>query len=320
MLEIVLVILKTAGIILVSVLGILIVLAGVVLFVPVRYRGDIFVSDAEDGGKKSIAVKLKITWLLRLVRVYAVYEERLRVRMKVLFFTMTDTAKEKRGRRKRKSDREKDGEEYAGSEREEDGEKYAGSEREEEAKKDRPAEEAVTGWEDERKETLHSDDDREEPARTEEKKGKADKKGGIEARISNILQTIRDFCDKLKGIKEKAERAGTLWGSEHAVNSRTLIGRQLLYLLRHTKPKKLSGYLRFGFDDPSTTGYAMAIYGILYPVWSPELSLEPDFEKQVLDCHILIKGKIRVWHVVRVALIVFFSKDVRRVIKDVREF
>lgn len=305
MLEIVLFILKTAGIILVSVLGILIVLTGVVLFVPVRYRGDISVFDAEDDGKKVISVRLGITWFLRLVRVHASCEERIRVQMKALFFTLMDTDKEQsknRGRKeKRKKDRGKDG-----AERKEQSVSTAG--------------EAVAGKADERKEIPCGDDGREEAAEAEGEKSEAGGKKSMDSRISNILQTIRNFCDKLKGIKKKAEKIEGLWVSEHAVNSRNLLGKQLLYLLKHTKPKKLSGYLRFGFDDPSLTGYAMAVYGLLYPVWNPKLNLEPDFEKQVLDCHLLMKGKIRVWHLVRAALRMLLSRDVRRVIKDVREF
>lgn len=305
MLEIVLFILKTAGIILVSVLGILIVLTGAVLLVPVRYRGDISVFDTQDDGKKVISVRLRITWFLRLVRVHASYEEKLRVQMKALFFTLMDTDKEQSKNReikeKRKKDRGKDG-----AERKEQSVSAAG--------------EAAAGEADERKEMPCGDGGREEAAETEGEKSETGPQKSRESRISNILQTIRDFCDKLKGIKKKAEKIEGLWVSEHAVNSRNLLGKQLLYLLKHTKPKKLSGYLRFGFDDPSLTGYAMAVYGLLYPIWNPKLSLEPDFEKQVLDCHILIKGKIRVWHLVRAALRMLLSKDVRRVIKDVREF
>lgn len=288
MLEIVLLILKTAGIILVAVLGILITMLCFVLFVPVRYRGDFSVSDMEEDGKKAISVKLRAVWFLRLVRVHITCEEKFRVKVKVLFFTLMDTAKEKRkGRRRRgKRDGENHGEEKNGPERKE----QTGGPEEEEA-----------------------------VAATEEKESETDRKRGTEARISNILQTIRNFCDKLKGIRKKTERVETLWESEQAVNSRSLVGRQLLYLLRHTRPKKLSGYLQFGFDDPSTTGYAMAVYGILYPVWSPGLSLEPDFEKQVLRCHILVKGRIRAWHPAKAASAVFFSKDVRRVIKDIRD-
>ena len=100
MLEIVLLILKIAGIILAAVLGILITGLFCVLFVPVRYRGDFLAADGEDG-KKEIGVVLRAVWLLRLVRVFVSYEESVRVRLKLLFFTLMDTAKEKKARKKR---------------------------------------------------------------------------------------------------------------------------------------------------------------------------------------------------------------------------
>lgn len=289
MLEIVLLILKIAGVIFVSVLGILIVLTGIALFVPVRYRGDFLVSDKADSEKKAAVAKLRATWLLRLVRVYVTYEDTLRIQLKLLFFTLTDTAKEKKAKRGRKEKKKKD---------------------KEDKEEKRGESEEKPGNGDKVKETPEEDT---ETSPEKEKKT-------IKSRISNLLQTSRGFCDKLKEIKQKAEKTENLWTSGYMANSRALLARQLRYLLKHTKPKKLSGYLRFGFDDPSITGYAMAAYGILYPIWSPELSVEPDFEKQVLDCHILLKGKIRVWHIVRAALRMILSKDVRRVIKDVRNF
>ncbi len=300
MLEIVLFILKIAGIILVSVLGILITVACSVLFVPVRYRGDFFVSDLEDCGKKEIGVKLRAAWFLRFVRVHITFEEKFRVRVKVLFFTLMDTAKRKREKPEKKEKRKKKYEaEDGGSEGKVQSTDKSG--------------ETVSPENAEPEEAFLGDDVGEE-----NRSGSKGKKTG-ESLISNILQTIRNFCDKLRKIKEKAEKAEKLWKAEHTVNSRRLLKRQFLYLLKHTKPKSLSGYLRFGFDDPSATGYAMAVYGMLYPVWNPKLSLEPDFEKQVLDSHILIKGKIRVWHFAKAALAIFFSKDVRRVIKEVKE-
>ncbi len=95
MLEILLLILRIAGIIFVSVLGILIVVICFALFVPVRYRGDFSVSDGENGEKKKVCAVLCATWFLRLVRVYVTFGETVRLRVKVLFFTFLDTAKEK---------------------------------------------------------------------------------------------------------------------------------------------------------------------------------------------------------------------------------
>ena len=284
MLEIVLWILKIAGIIIVSILGILIVLICFVLVVPARYRGDFSVSGGENGGKKTVNVVLKATWLLHLVRVYVACEKSVRVRIKILFFTFMDTDREKK--REKKKGRRRTG----GTERAPEGSEESGT-----------------------KETP------EKSAECEPEKVPEESEKGKPKEISNILQTIRNFCDKLKGIKEKAEKIETLWLSDHMVKSRSLLGRQLTYLLKHTRPRHLSGFIRFGFEDPSTTGYAMALYGILYPIWSPKLDLEPDFEKQLLECHILIKGKIRVWNFARVALRMLLSRDVRHVIGDVKK-
>lgn len=271
MLEIILFILKIAGIILVSVLGILIVLIGLALHFSVRYKGDFSASDAGEGEEKKI-------------------DARICMRVKYLFFTLWDTEKgkdKKSKKRERKGKQRKEGRNGRV--------KNSDSGREEQSAD--LTEEDVSGEPDERKDTSISDSG----------EGK-------------ILQTIRNFCDKLKRTKDKAAQAEELWVSDHMVKSRALLGKELVYLLKHAKPKKLSGYLRFGFDDPSLTGYAMALYGILYPIWNPKLSMEPDFEKQVLDCHVLIRGKVRVWHLVRAALRLFLSRDVRRVIKDVKKF
>ncbi|MBD5551632.1 MAG: DUF2953 domain-containing protein [Lachnospiraceae bacterium] len=314
MLEVVLLVLKIAGIILAVILGILIVAACVVLLVPVRYRGDFSVSDAAQGKGKDIGVLLRAAWFLRLVRVYVSYEESIRVRVKLLFFTLMDTAKERKIRKKKalEDEVEKEQKQEENKADEEIKSEEAKADAGERAEKSKPEPDGNRAdAEDDPK-----DGNNESSCQKEDQE---QEKNGIKSRIYNILQTIRDFCDKLKGIKQKAEKIEELWISDHMIRSRSLLGKQLGYLLKHTRPKKLEGYLRFGFEDPATTGYAMALYGILYPLWSPKLSVEPDFEKQILDCHILIKGKIRAWHFVRVALRLIFSKDVRDVIKDVKK-
>lgn len=66
--EIVWLILKITGIILLSVLGIILVLLLLVLFVPIRYR-------AELEKKSEILIKANISWLLRMLRVDIFYEK-----------------------------------------------------------------------------------------------------------------------------------------------------------------------------------------------------------------------------------------------------
>lgn len=352
MLEIVLLILKIAGIIFAAILGILLAGLFCVLFVPVRYRGDFSAADAESG-KKEIGAVLRATWLLWLVRAYVSYEESVRVRIKLLFFTLMDTAKEKKDRKKKKKPK-RDKEEKRKKKKKQDKDKEdtlsgSGENGKEAAELDKDTKNSKNAEEPGKdtgngKEAAGSDKDTENSKKVEgeiggetedgpaqsqadrktdggrsKEKSSSKEKKGIKKRISNILQTIRDFCDKLKRIKEKTKQAKVLWTSDHMVSGRSFLWKQFLYLLRHTRPRKLEGYLRFGFEDPSTTGYAMAVYGISCSIWRPRLSVEPDFEKQILDCHVRIKGKIRVCHFLKAVLVLFFSKDVRHVIKDIKE-
>lgn len=307
---IVLLILKIAGIILAAVLGILIAGLFCVLFVPVRYRGDFSVSDAEESDKKKAVLSLRAVWLLRFVRAYVTYEEAVRVQIKLLFFTVMDTAKEKKekgreGKKKRQSEKDKKTAANA------DG----GTDREKETEKAADDSPGISESTDE----TGRDAERPGGKEADERSSASKEKKGIKQRIDNILQTIRNFCDKLRMAREKTESFLEIWSGEPMVNSKSLVGRELRYLLKHSKPRKLKGYLRFGFDDPSTTGYALAFYyGLIYPIWCPKLSVEPDFERQILDCHLQIRGKIRAWHFLRSGCKLFFSKDIRRVLEDIR--
>lgn len=64
MIHILLLILKIIGWILLVILGILILLAGIFLFVPVRYRGDVL----GEGEWKNLFSSLKFSWLCSLVK------------------------------------------------------------------------------------------------------------------------------------------------------------------------------------------------------------------------------------------------------------
>lgn len=329
MLGIVLLILKIIGIILAVILGIILLLLCTVLFVPVRYKGNFYIADRqeetedaqeEDSSsheKKDIRVGLTATWLLRLVRVFVTYEESVRIQVKILFFTFMDSAKEKTDSEKKDRGRKKKGNKAEESSTAKDD---TGQENPETAEENTVQKESDrTEREIEDKTDMSDEEEQDKEKKAEENAEKTtDKKRGFRQRISDILYTIRNFCDKLKEIKKKGNTVKELLQSEHMAVSRGLLGKQLRYLLKHTKPKKLEGIMEFGFEDPSTTGYLMAGYGILYSVWNPKLVVQPDFEKEVLHIELKLKGRIRACHFVKAVLRMILSRDVRQVIKTVK--
>ncbi len=310
--EIALLSLKITGMILGAVLGILIAVTALVLYAPIRYRGEGFAFDRERNGEKEFGAELFASWLLRLVRVYISAEKAFRVRVKVLFFTLYDTGGEDKPQREKKEKHKKH--------KKDKKKKSAESSVETKAEQIKTAVPEVSAEVPEIKESGGWAERKEQPDKQEESKKEPDFEDEYppKKQKKEKKQTIQNFCGKLKGIKEKIAKLKELWEADYVVRARGITGRQLKYLLKHTKPRKLEGYLRFGFDDPSVTGYTMAAYGILYPFWNPKLSVEPDFEKQLLDCRVHIKGKVRVWHLLRVTSALFFSQDVRRAIKDIR--
>jgi hypothetical protein len=93
MLHIVLLILKIIGVILAVLLGILLLAICLVLFVPVRYR---IQADGKLGEDESLRVKVKITWLLRILNALLTYSKAVRIRVRIFFFTLFDSAKPKK--------------------------------------------------------------------------------------------------------------------------------------------------------------------------------------------------------------------------------
>ena len=86
------------------------------------------------------------------------------------------------------------------------------------------------------------------------------------------------------------------------------------------KPKKINIKLRFGFDDPATTGKVLGGLAMLYPFLGDTTEIIPDFEHQILKGNVFIKGKIRISQFAALALKLLLCKDVRNSYKDIKNF
>ena len=62
------------------------------------------------------------------------------------------------------------------------------------------------------------------------------------------------------------------------------------------------------------TGQVMAILSMLYPIWSYDISLHPDFENKVMAGRIYMRGRIRVFTLIRIAWRVYFNKNLKKVL------
>lgn len=312
LLMIVLLILKIIGIILAAAIGILLLVLICGLFVPIRYY---VMADGKLGEKHPVRVEMKATWLLHMVNIVFSYGESARLRIRVLCFTLLDSARERKRKKekkeKKKRERNSDIKENGKGEREE---------REEienlktESREKKPETEEI----EEIEETETDKAEVEIPAlENEEKRNKsvfAFFHKLLEA-LKNIEYTIQGICGKIKNVMENIRYYIDILQGEAFRSVFRNAKKQLIWICRKVKPTKCRINLRAGMEDPATTGQIVAAYGILYPLVGGSVFLQPEFEEKVIEGDVYIKGKITGIIFLIAGLKIALDKNIWRLIK-----
>lgn len=313
MIHIILKILAIIGIIILCLLACLLVVVLSVLFVPVRYRA------FGVHNEKETCIHVKITWFLHMIT--AVYDfpnpGELRIKLFGVPFRMrkkeNDSAAGKEAGEK-PEDKMSTG--SVSDTRIEDNEKVR------EAAAD-TGEEAGPGQEKNRPETQegktnnqNTDREQEENKSAGEEKAK-DRRIPIFTRIKHrllhiwrkIKYTIKSICVRIKKIAEDFQYYRELLLEEE---NRLLYGRCLARIgkvIKNIRPSKLEAQLLVGTGSPDTTGYLLAVYGMLLPFLGKHIDITPDFERPVLQGEFSIKGRITFFVLLVNGAGVYFDKQ-----------
>lgn len=153
------------------------------------------------------------------------------------------------------------------------------------------------------------------PENTVPPKTSRNRKTDFFEKISHKIRQIRELFEKLSHKKDLAER---FWNASCTQNSMAFIKKALLSLIRHIKPKKLSGNILFGMDRPSDTGRILGGVCAFYSLWGGNLEIVPDFERQVFEGELSVQGSVRLYIFVYWALRGLLNKDLRKLIKYIK--
>ena len=129
----------------------------------------------------------------------------------------------------------------------------------------------------------------------------------LSERGRKICLTISEFCGKIKQWKDFLTSDTFKRALRFAMNRGNA-------LRKHTLPRKITGNVTYGFDDPSLTGQTLAILSIITPLYKGKLQIIPMFNQQILDGDIYMKGHVFGFTLVRIAWSVYRNKDVKEVI------
>lgn len=149
------------------------------------------------------------------------------------------------------------------------------------------------------------------------KKKKLKKNRGFSFRkiYDRLKEKLHRIIRRLMELKEKKNR----WIAfvQDPVNQRTcrLLKRQLWKLVRHILPQRISGRVRFGFDDPAKTGQILAAISPFYAWYARRVEVIPVFEESVLEEQLRLRGRIRIGTVLGLAAVTLFDKNFRALLR-----
>ena len=294
MLGIVLGILKCLGILLLVLLGLVLTFLLAVLFVPVRY-------EAEGSFRGELLAKGQISWLWRLFSIQAVYDGDTEVSLRI--FGVKPGRKKETAERTEKTETPDPVVTGSGKRPEEEVPVY-----ESRPKAEVPASEKHQGTEEGIKEKVPA-------AGTKNAKNGQKKKRVRQSLFQKIKVTFQRICGKLKTAEERWQKLMEFLEKEENKNTFRLLKRQVIRFFKHVLPGKVSGTVRFGFEDPYTTGRILTYISPFYGWYGRTIQVIPVFDEQVLDGELSLKGRIRIATLLFIGFQVWRDKNFRTLLK-----
>jgi len=79
-------------------------------------------------------------------------------------------------------------------------------------------------------------------------------------------------------------------------------------IIVHVLPRKISGYFKFGFEDPSVTGQVLEILAVFYPLYKDDFKIIPMFYDEIIEVDISFKGRLRILYAAYIGLLLWLNK------------
>ena len=320
MIHILFMILKALGILILVLLLLVLLIVCTVLFLPFCYRAQVL---KEEEGFACVKASGRVSWLFGAVALTASYEEQNPEAQILLFGASLETWK----RRLKKIRR---GE--ASVPRTEENETENALEAEKTAEQKAP---------DQKEKQQKVTAQKEQPE--QEQEPDAPKKSILErffGRIEYLPEKLLNLASRLlqtafrllelpfrllekleqkiqagRRLKRKWESVKKFFRSKMFREALLHAKKEVLYFLKKAAPKKVTGTVRFGFDDPALTGETLGILGMIYGKLPKDLSIQPDFEQEILQGDVRMKGSFQAVTAAGIALRLFRDQNLRKTIR-----
>ena len=278
--------LKIIGIVILAIIALALLIILMVLFIPVRYKGKVYFKEVPD-------IALSVTWFFKFLSLNITYKDGLDIIGKVgwLFKVYSNHDDDT------DTDTNEETEDYK-SEVREIVDTVNENKKEDISVDNTNKANVIT----EKKENLEAENkikalDKQEKKQSKKKKSKSNKKKSTAKKES-----------KLDKLINKAKDIHYLLTEEENKKTLLLMLEKIKNLLVHILPKRIVGFFKFGFDDPSTTGQVLEAVAIFYPLYRDDFKIVPMFYDEIIEVDISFKGRLRVFYALYIGLILWLNK------------
>ena len=282
MIGILLTALKIIGIVILAIIALALLIILMVLFIPVRYKGKVYFKEVPD-------IALSVTWFFKFLSLNITYKDGLDIIGKVgwLFKVYSNHDDD--------TDTKEETEEYKSEVRETAD--TVNENKKEDISVDNTNKANVITEENLEAEKKIKALDKQEKKQSKKKKSKSNKKKSTAKKESKLDKLINKAKDIHYLLTEEENKKTLLRMLEKTKN-----------LLVHILPKRIVGFFKFGFDDPSTTGQVLEAVAIFYPLYRDDFKIVPMFYDEIIEVDISFKGRLRVFYALYIGLILWLNK------------
>lgn len=133
----------------------------------------------------------------------------------------------------------------------------------------------------------------------------------LKDKVVSVIESIRN---KKEDLSEKIDAFYEVINNEDNRELVRFLWEQLKKLLKIIKPKKGTLYVHYGMDDPETTGKIAMYLAVLYGWLGIDINILPDFEQKIMEGEVQLKGSIRLFGIIVIALRVYTNKQFKKVV------
>lgn len=144
--------------------------------------------------------------------------------------------------------------------------------------------------------------------------------GRLRSLKDDLLHKAAGIRDTVSGLAERGSEVLDFLRDETTVGAIRVLLSALKGLLRHLKPKKLRLWLHYGTGDPYTLGQHLIGLSFLYGLCGEWIEIQPDWEEKVLEAEGMIKGRLRVFTLLRICIKVLRDKNAKETWRRLQEY